>query len=706
MANIVIKVKTDGGEESLKNINDLKKAISELDAASEKLDFGSEAFEKSKTQADELKRKLESLSKSQKQLDEDINNAAEEASSKRAERMEKVGNNLQKFAAGLTDAFAGAFIAMGASGKDAEEMNKTLQQGVGVAVGAKGAIEALVAGVELAGPAFEALNVIMMANPIGAIIVAVAALAAGIYFLNEAINAEETESEKLNKQLEEQVIKNDQLRESNKNLLSVQEAKISLMVAEGKSIKEIREQEEIAYKIKRDTLSLNIEDLVLTQRRNFAALQEKIANDGLIEAYYKKAAAMAESLGMSEKAETLRKLGAIQEAKDAGEALETFKKGQVEIETIKTEMSVLDLGRQTQIANDRKTDVEANKKANVDKSKSDDERIAKEWAQHLKDNADAADRLKGEEEDYAVLAELDKKALESEIEISGRAVKNKKDEEARKLDASLLTYNEQKKARDDAEKAEELARQNLIKKLDAINKYTQAIGGLANQVMGVFSAISEMQKQTAEQDSKDRQAKLDVDISNLEAAKELELNKEGTTNEQKVAIANKYAAIEYKMKLDEYNKNTEVKKKIFEQDKKLKIAQTIISTITGTVAAITGTISALGGGPWAIAAGALAGLEVAAMGAIQIAAISKQKFDAGTPPPAPTITAPSSSAPGSDSGTQQGPQLYDIGKGDVNTGNVMRQGQGNNEPIRAYVISQEVTSSQNMNAVIERRSSF
>lgn len=94
---------------------------------------------------------------------------------------------------------------------------------------------------------------------------------------------------------------------------------------------------------------------------------------------------------------------------------------------------------------------------------------------------------------------------------------------------------------------------------------------------------------------------------------------------------------EYELKLQEYNKNTEVKKKAFEQDKKLKIAQTIISTITGVVSAVTGMISAVPG-PVGIVLGALAGVAVAVMGAVQVAAISKQKFDAGTPPAAPKLT--------------------------------------------------------------------
>ncbi len=112
-------------------------------------------------------------------------------------------------------------------------------------------------------------------------------------------------------------------------------------------------------------------------------------------------------------------------------------------------------------------------------------------------------------------------------------------------------------------------------------------------------------------------------------------------------------------------------------------------------------------GPVGIVLGALAGVAVAAMGAIQVAAISKQKFDAGTPPAAPTIQPPSNSSSSEMSGgSQQGPTLYGVGGGDTNTGSGGQGFRQSQQPIKAYVVSQEVTSSQNMNGVIERRSSF
>lgn len=266
---------------------------------------------------------------------------------------------------------------------------------------------------------------------------------------------------------------------------------------------------------------------------------------------------------------------------------------------------------------------------------------------------------------------------------------------------------EQDKRKEDREKDKNERYAKFKEDVEETNKYTQAIGAALTAVVGVFTAISDLQRQQGEQDSRERQEKLDIDISNLEAAKEIELLKEGLSNDQKIAINNKFALQEYALKVDEYNKGTEIKKKAFEQDKKLRIAQVVINTITGAVAALTSSIQAFGI-PYGAIIGALAAAAVTATGVIQVDAINKQKFDAGTPPAAPKLQMPSG-AESMQQGSQQGPDLYSIG-GDSNNG---QGGQGfrksNNsggEPIRAYVVTEDITGSQNKNAVIERRSSF
>lgn len=281
--------------------------------------------------------------------------------------------------------------------------------------------------------------------------------------------------------------------------------------------------------------------------------------------------------------------------------------------------------------------------------------------------------------------------------------------DADKLNASAMAYEAEEKLYKDALAKQKAADEAAFQaRVSNVQKYTSAISSALNSVIGVFQAVADLNKQQAEQDTKERQDKLDADLSNLETAKEAELAKEGLTQEQKAAINFKFAQQEYELKLLEYNRTTEVKKKAFEQDKKLRIAQTVISTITGVVSAVTGMIQAVPG-PVGIVLGALAGAAVAAMGAIQVAQISKQKFDAGSPPAAPTLQAPNASnAMGTGNAAQQGPDLYAI-EGDTDNGiggSGQRRGRSSDEPIKAYVVSQEMTASQNKDAVIQRRSSF
>ena len=694
MAEIVIKVNTEGGEKSLKNINDLKSAIGELEKEAANMDLGSDAFENQKNQIDELKKKYQELSKSQQQLDAETAQAAGEAASKRAEHMEKIGNNLQKFAAGITDAFAGAFIAMGATGKDAEEFNKTLQQGIGIAVGVKGGIEALVAGVELAGPAFEAFNAIMAANPIGAIVVVVAALVAGIYLLIKALNAEEAESEKLTRQLEEQKVMHESLSKARQSEISLMESKLDLMKAQGKSDSEILRATVELYEAKKKALEQDLVQLELAANITKTKLQETLANDTLTESYYKKSAAVARSLGYEQEAAILEKVAAAEKLKNSKEVRDQLLTDLTAVKELKDKIGQLDIQKEIEVTTIKK-------KINEDYQKD-----------HISDSVKFKAKIT-EDNDEIHQQELD--ALEK-IKDSNKSANELKLEEKAKTDAELLNlsaqaYSKEEKLYKDSQAAQAAASEEAFKaKVAKVQQYTAIIGSALNSIVGAFQAYQDLQRQNEEQDTKERQAALDAQLSSLEASRDAELAKEGLTANQKTAINQKYAQQEYNLKLLEYNRSTEVKKKAFEQDKKLKIATTVINTITGAVGALTGFLSSGIPMPAAGILGALAAAAVVATGALQVAAISNQKFDAGSPPTAPSIVLPSANAGGDNggpgAGAQNGPQLYAAGGGDTNTGQGGQGQRQSQEPIKAYVVSQEVTSSQNMNNVIERRSSF
>lgn len=725
MADIVIKVKTDGGEESLKNINDLKKAISSLEEQASNLDLGSDAFEKSKSQVDELKKKLNELSKSQQQLDDEMNAHAEEASAKRAERMEKVGNDLAKFAAGVTDAFAGAFIAFGAGDEDAKAFNETLQKGLGIAIGVKGGIEALVAGVQLAGPAFEAFNAVMAANPVGAIVVLITALTAGIYLLIRALNKEQSESEKLTEQLEEQKNAHEQLSKARHSEISVMESKISLMKAQGASDAQILKATLELYAAKRKALEQDLVQLELSANITKAKLKEVFAEDSLTEAYYKKMAAAQRAIGQDQAAEIFDKMAAQSKLDRSKEVTDQLLKDLTAVKELKDKLVILDIQRETEVATSNAKSVEKRNKLFEESAKKQAAYLASQQAAYLalstivketnnmaQSIKEADDTIAGEVKMTTSSSLLDKiNAMAAERAAKKQSLADINQDLRDALDKQLKSEKLSLKEREDLiretnKKIEDNNEAAFQKQMADINKYTQAIGSALNSVMGVFQAISDLQKQEAEQDSKERQEKLDANLGALSEAKDLELSKEGLTQDEKTKIQEKYAQKEYELKLQAYNQDTAVKKKAFEQDKKMKIAQTVISTITGAMSALTGMISSIPG-PVGIILGALSAAAVVATGAIQIAAINKQKFDAGTPPQPPKISAPSSDiGSGSGDGAKEGPKLYGTGGGDVNTATDAAKRQAQQEPIKAYVVSQEVTSSQNMNAVIERRSSF
>ena len=767
-AEVVVKVTTQGGEETLRNINEIKDALGRLEAEASTLDLGSDAFNESKTQIDELKRKLEGLSKSQRQLDDDISRGAEEQSAKRAERMEKVGNDLAKFAAGVTDAFAGAFIAFGAGEEDAKKFNETLSKGLGIAIGVKGGIEALTAGVQLAGPAFEAFNAIMAANPIGVVVVAVAALAAGIYLLVNAMKEEAIESQVVtdavnrNKQAhienEKTLVEIDRARRLRLGELTKQGAETEKM--QQKNREEItanikKHQEDITkleadyaqYRFTRNQKQVQIEtdidartgedrNELLRKRteREFKNFQSALAS---LNDEFSKANKETATKNLKVATEEIAKLDAADK-----EALEKkYTDNLAAQERLRIELAE---GREKELLQQKSTYKEELKtsagNAELRKDVENDNRLK------INDINYKWDKLEKEANDKknAEIAAADQAAYD----YLGTLIVNKGDDEAEKIAAanakklalSLELYEAEEKIRLEKEAkrkkeiidAEKVAEEALV---GAFNRMNTAAGDLGSSIVSnigsafkvisddgatsvqkitagldalgsILGAVAQYNAQVADEKVAQNEKELDDTITNLDAQKEAELSKEGLTAEQKIEIENKYAQQKYALELQQYNQNTEIKKKAFEQDKKLKIAQAVISTITGVIGAVTGMISAVPG-PVGIVLGALAGAAVAAMGAIQIAQISKQKFDAGTPPAAPTLQVPSAPGGGAEGGqgARQGPELYAAGAGDTGTG---AQGfrAAAPPPQKVYVVSQEVTSSQNMDAVIERRSSF
>lgn len=123
-----------------------------------------------------------------------------------------------------------------------------------------------------------------------------------------------------------------------------------------------------------------------------------------------------------------------------------------------------------------------------------------------------------------------------------------------------------------------------------------------------------------------------------------------------------------------------IKRKMFERDKKLRIVQTIIDTASNVVNSVRN-----GGG---IPAGIPFGIAAGAMGAFQIAAINKVKYDGGN---SSTPSAGGGGGTGAGAGSVMSPSFNVVGNSGINQLAQLQQ-----QPTKAYVVSGDVTSAQSL----------
>lgn len=266
-------------------------------------------------------------------------------------------------------------------------------------------------------------------------------------------------------------------------------------------------------------------------------------------------------------------------------------------------------------------------------------------------------------------------------------------------DAEQKQKDAKKKSDDDKAAKQKETDDKAKAERDKQNKDILAsINSVASSIQSILTAISDFNQAKADEAVKVNERALETQLSALDVARETELAKEGLTADQKIEIENRYKQQKYQLELQEYNNNTKIKRKAFEQDKKMKIAQAVISTITGAIAAVTGMISAIPG-PVGIILGVVAGLAVTAAGVLQVAKINNTTFDAGTPPSPPTLTVPSAASV-ADSSAAATPS-FDLFKKDTNQNgaNNNASSTNSNQPtvVKAYVVSQEITDQQTAN---------
>ena len=222
-----------------------------------------------------------------------------------------------------------------------------------------------------------------------------------------------------------------------------------------------------------------------------------------------------------------------------------------------------------------------------------------------------------------------------------------------------------------------------------VNAYAQAIGSLIQSVLG---AVQEEQAQRLEQG-----------LENVETT----YNRESELLEQQKAngliTEEAFTLMKYKLDVKRFNEEEKLKKKAFESEKKMRIASAIIAGLQGAVAAFAGAMTIPPpAGP--ILGAIMAGL-VGAMTAANIAQISAQKYEGGSPPAAPQIAGDSAGAPGAmESPAVNQTTLFGAAMTGGNEGG-QQQGAGlRQQPMRAYVLETDITNSQNTISTYEQRS--
>jgi hypothetical protein len=271
---------------------------------------------------------------------------------------------------------------------------------------------------------------------------------------------------------------------------------------------------------------------------------------------------------------------------------------------------------------------------------------------------------------------LDLNKLKTDALIQEQFLKSTdKDKEKQRTDALLANetdYNNQVNA----------LRKKEVSDLETL-KTTSAKDGIA-QLVSTRTTELEIEKDTAEK-------KLAIEKEAQEKAKQLQ--------QQRVDLILKYAQTfgqamsslngllnandEERLKNVKQGSKEEddIKRKMFERDKKLRIVQTVIDTASNIVTSVRN-----GGG---IPTGIPFGIAAATMGALQIAAISKTSYGSGN-----------NTVPSVDGGVIA-PNLNVVGDTGINQLATLQQ-----QPVKAYVVSNDITSAQQFDLKVQQTASL
>ena len=251
---VAIKVKVNGTEQAVKSIDELEGAIEALKAELKGTEIGSQSFKQLSGELQNAESKLKTLNKGFEGLEPQ----------QKAEAFVKLGEGI----AGSFAIATAALTAFGVESEDVEEAQLAITQALTAAIGfrqiAEAGLQARVVATTISQKAYnlaaksgnaitKAFYTTLAANPITAIVLAVAALAAGIYAL---ISAQEKEIS-----VQEQV--NDAMAEAEKNSVKQELALTSLKNV----IDDTNKSDELRAKALKDLIDIlpELEGLTLDQ---------------------------------------------------------------------------------------------------------------------------------------------------------------------------------------------------------------------------------------------------------------------------------------------------------------------------------------------------------------------------------------------------------------------------------------------------------
>ena len=258
-------------------------------------------------------------------------------------------------------------------------------------------------------------------------------------------------------------------------------------------------------------------------------------------------------------------------------------------------------------------------------------------------------------------------------------------------------------------------------RVQKLNEYGQLLNSFTSQALALASAITENNRVELDnqlmdlRDNSNEQVSIlneqyNANLAALQAQYQNGLITQEQYNQQSNALNQNLAQSTNKINEEQRKKETEMKKKAFEEDKKLKIAQTIISGLQGALTAFT---SAFQLGPIAgPIVGAILSALVAATTAVQVDAISKTKFDAG-PQPITPVNSGSGESFGSNnqnnnlpSGTPGGFTQFNEGLVGNPNGGFNNPGSSGGDVVKVVVLESDITGAQRRVSVAESTSSF